>query len=680
MADTYEDDVSGVPGPLEAMDDERKLMERIQRHYREARQHTANWRQDAREDYDFVAGEQWSEDDRQLLRDQVRPEVTFNRIGPVVDVVCGTEVQNRQEVRYIPREQGDVQVSEILTGAADWVRDNCDAEDEESDAFLDMVVCGMGWTETRLDYERDEDGQVLIDRTDPMEMYWDPAAAKRNLSDASWIMRVRDMDKDEVRDLWPDKFEELSAAKQLWGDDETDDSPHVSIAGDQYSSGQNDEGSQRKRELRVIEYQWWEREEFYRVADPATNKAMSLDKKQYRVLKMRFAVFGVPLQAVRQVRRVYRRAFVAGSTLLEQGDSPYDRGFTYKCMTGKRDRNTNTWYGLVRAMKDPQRWANKWLSQTMHIMNSNAKGGLLAERGAFENPRKAVEDWAKPDSVTIVKDGALSNRRIQEKSMAQFPAGMQGMMEFAVSSIRDVTGVNIEMLGMAEGNQPGVLDYQRKQAGITILGSMFDSLRRYRKEQGRVLLHFIQEYLSDGRLIRVVGDESERYVPLMREQGVATYDVIVDDAPSSPNQREQTFAVLSQMLPSLLQAGIPIPPEIVEYAPLPSSLTSRWKEMLSNGKGPSPEELAAMRAEFERVKAENAEMKADRQMKMLEQQQDHALKSQDMAFEHGMEREKQAFEFDMARAKHQLDLWEAQQDVAVDRYKASQHANSAARR
>ena len=34
----------------------------------------------------------------------------------------------------------------------------------------------MGWTETRLDYEDNPEGDPKVDRTDPLEMTWDSGA------------------------------------------------------------------------------------------------------------------------------------------------------------------------------------------------------------------------------------------------------------------------------------------------------------------------------------------------------------------------------------------------------------------------------------------------------------------------------------------------------------------------
>jgi hypothetical protein len=79
-----------------------------------------NWRREAREDFDFEAGEQLNEEDKAILQDAKRPIVIFNRVGTTVDSVAGQEVGNRQEVQFLPRRQGVVKENELLTSAAKW--------------------------------------------------------------------------------------------------------------------------------------------------------------------------------------------------------------------------------------------------------------------------------------------------------------------------------------------------------------------------------------------------------------------------------------------------------------------------------------------------------------------------------------------------------------------------------
>jgi len=58
-----------------------------------------NWRREAREDFDFDAGEQLNEEDKAILQDAKRPIVIFNRVGTTVDSVAGQEVGNPREVQ-----------------------------------------------------------------------------------------------------------------------------------------------------------------------------------------------------------------------------------------------------------------------------------------------------------------------------------------------------------------------------------------------------------------------------------------------------------------------------------------------------------------------------------------------------------------------------------------------------
>lgn len=566
------------PSGIESDEEVLKLVKTCKR---ESDKHLAAWMKEAKDAYDLVAGHQWSEEDRAVLEEMNRPAVVFNRVGPVIDSVCGTEVNNRQQVQFIPRQAGDSGVNELLTGAAQWVRDNCDAEDEESDAFFDVCVCGLGWTETRMDYTDEQEGQVLIERVDPLSMRYDPAAKKRNLGDARWVQREEWMTKEEIESTWPES-DELIEEQGLGTDEDNITQPHDATNAWLYKRDAIAYDPKSGKFL-VIHHQWFTLECYYRVADPSTGQVIEIDEERYEKIEEQTAKLGMQLQSVKQTRKVYKQAFISGGTVLEKGLAPSQKGgFTFKAMTGKRDRNTNTWYGLVRSMSDPQRWSNKFFSQILHIINSNAKGGLMVEDGATDNPRKLEADWAKADSIVTFNEGAISGGKVMNKPNPPYPVGPEKMMEFSIQSIRDAAGVNLEQLGQANRAQAGYLEAQRKESGMTILAGLFDSLRRYRKLQGRLLADFIKLYLSDGRLVRIVsGDGTERYIPLMRQDDTMQYDVIVDESPTSHNVKERVFGMMMQMMPTLAQMGMPVPPELIDYMPLPSGLTEKWKQQIN---------------------------------------------------------------------------------------------------
>src|SRR6266550_1035193 len=190
--------------PAEALDND-ALMVRFKDWWRQDIPRAKKWHHEAVEDFKFRAGDQWKEEDQQVMEDiQRRACLIFNQVDPVIDAVAGSEVTNRQEVRYIPRQIGAAPVNEVLTEAARWFRDECDAEDEESSAFADAITTGMGWVETRLDYEMNPDGDPKIERVDPIEMVWDGAAKQANVLDARRVWRVRrEVPLYEAREKWP---------------------------------------------------------------------------------------------------------------------------------------------------------------------------------------------------------------------------------------------------------------------------------------------------------------------------------------------------------------------------------------------------------------------------------------------------------------------------------------------
>ncbi len=490
--------------------DENSLLLEIRERYETARTYINEWRTEAREAFDLYAGKQWSEADRQKLTEQQRVPVTFNRTAILIDAVIGYEVNNRQETRYIPRTPGDAKVNELLTEAAKYFRDNCDAEFEESDAFRDMAICGMGWTNDRITDERNPDYDLVRDRVDPLRMLWDPSSRKPNLEDARWLIYETTMSKGEAKSLVPEWSGEYVSVD--WQIEDTDvvgtNNPRDSYKG-------NDLEKAALRQIKVLEYQYVVDEFEHVISNPMTGESVTLTNDQWLALPEADAK-ELGKMRVQRRKREWKRAFMIGGEVFEK-KHPYPKGPTYFCVTGKRDRNTGHWFGLVRSLRDPQMWSNKWLSQIMHLINTSAKPGYDVEKGAIDNPQEFERNAGKPGAVNKFVDGALQQGRVQRREAVGLPPDLSNLMQYANESMQNVSGVNAELLGMADREQAGVLEYQRKQSAVTLLAPLFDSFRRYRKMAGRCWLYFMQNYLTDGRLIRITMDDgTQMNVPFQK--------------------------------------------------------------------------------------------------------------------------------------------------------------------
>jgi hypothetical protein len=536
--------------------------------------HWGDWMEDARTAYDFVASRQWSSEDQEAFREDNRIMATINRVETTIDAVVGAEIMGRQEVTYLPRTVDDTGVTDVLSQGAQYVRQNCDAEDEETDAFRDMTICGIGWTESKPDYSEELDGQIVINRIDPLEMAADPSSRKGNFADARYIRRRIRMTREEADETFG-----LDAYDPVQGDQRE---PVIVDPQMRYKNGQVDDDAD---EVEVSEYQWFEERHVLRAS--IDGMAQEIPEDQYE------AAVTAGLNVIRQKRRVYMRAFHAAGRVFDAEELEVGE-FTYKAMTGKRDRNKGTYYGLVKPMIDPQRFANTAISAAINHYRETAKGGVMIEAGAVEDQRDFEDSWTDARKITWVKDGAVTAARFAPKPTSQLPSQLPAILQMSIEGIRDTTGVNLELLGMADRQQPGVLEHQRKQAAYGILSSFFNAIRRYRKEQGRLLLKLMRLYLPEGELVRIVGDDGQaRFVPMAYGPEAMKYDVIVDEAPTSPNQKERVFAILSQFQGLLGEASPQILAEFIRYSPLPANVAEKIAGILASPPDPAQQQAQA---------------------------------------------------------------------------------------
>lgn len=569
--------------------------------YQDGLDHWGPWREEARKDFEFVAGDQWDEETKNLLKSQLRPAMTFNTIGAMIDSIAGYEVANRQEPRFIQRNMGAAGVSELVTSGALYFRDNTDAEHHESEAFRNTAICGVWALETLIDFDDNEDGEYRKRCASMFEVVPDANAREHNLSDAKHVFRAKKMTRGEALDMFPDADPaDINAA---WADDEgSSDTIRDEFKPNVYERD-DDEDLSDSREITIVEAQWFRREPYMRFVDPMSGQITTLSKPEFEAMSERVLAMGLRAPRAQTIRRkVWYRAFL-GKRILSVTGTPAQKHFTYQFITAKRHEVKGTFYGIVRGLRDPQSFLNKSISTIQHILNTNAKGGIMSERRAFEDPRKASETWARPDSITWLAPGGAA--LIQPKPQTQInPANFQ-LVDFAMGMGPKIAGVNSEFLGQQTTDQAGVLEYQRKQSTITVLATAFDNLKLYRIADGRYTLRLMQLYLSDGRLVRIVGEEGQRFLPLNRDATLGEYEVIVDDAPTSPNQKEQQWAVmqsLMQMMGPMVAGNPELQAEMMKDAPLAESRKAKIAEILGR-KDPGKEAMGAEQAQAQKAMA-----------------------------------------------------------------------------
>jgi hypothetical protein len=620
----------------------------------------SDWYAEADEAYSFVGGRgaekdrsggQWTQDDYDAMISSGRQPIEFNRIGPVIDLMCGLEVNNRQEVIYRPRTEGDTEKDERLSSLGKWARDEAQAEDEESEMHRDAAICGRGFTDTYIDFDEEVTGKIIVENFDPREGFVDPANTKANFVRSRYRGRFRDIPLDEAKEMFPDV--NSSALDATWagridlkdgGEGNKKDYP------DETRPALKD--GKPPKSVRVVQIQWWDHADVFLVAMPGEDQPREIGAEDWAQLQPEAEAQGITAQRVK--RRRYYQAFLGRASILDQAEKPC---FSIQAQTGKLDRKRGYHYGWVRAMRDPQRLANKTLSNVNHIMTTNAKGGIMYEEGAFANPRDAEADWSNPSKSIKLKNGGIE--RIRDRTPPPMPPALVQLWDAAVSSFRDVTGINIEVMGLADREQAASLEYQRRQSAMTILAALFGSKRRYHKMHGETLLETLK-LLPPGVLVRVLIDpkvaqqeyaqamaEWQQAAAMAEQQGQqppeqpepptaefmkstyrgevfdpeafglgddARFDVIVDETPFSPNQKEATWNALQPFISELPPNAIKL---ALKYSPLPETAAIEIGDAIAEGAGQGqipPELQQAIRQGQQRIQQleqENQKLKGD---------------------------------------------------------------------
>ena len=591
------------------------LRARLPKWRSEAEDYLGEWHPQAKEDMAFYHGHQWLEADKIAMEGRPgvplskRPMATFNRTAPIVRATYGAMVHNQMEIGYVrrvgaPDASGGVAKDEVLSAGAQYFRSQpiWNAAAEERDLFHDLLCIGLGCSQLITETEITGETEIVGRRVDPFCVGWDTRATRSGLVDRRWNFYKTRLSEQEVIEEFgkvPSKEEVAHGGRAT-----TNDRPGI----------KSEDG------FEIYHWQWFEVEKFYRVFVPGPDgEAVSADIPAKDLRAMEEGIDYVfpevaPMEFDRTVRRrrQYWEAFCHGDTILRVNKIEVN-AFTYDFVTGIRDQETGLWYGLIRDAKDPQRWANKFMS--LFIWNVMVSGkGVYAEADAFDDIEEAQRDWVNPARMTITRPGAVSAGKIAPKPENKLPPSADKILDFSTAAVREVLGVPLEQIAQQMNDQSGVVEESRKTAAMAVVAWAFAAHRDYLHRHGHLLLKFMVAYIDHGRLIKTVDPYGQsQFLPFTAEE--AAYEVEVDEVPNSPNKKAEVHRTLVAYAPLLQQPEIPASfktaylLEMMRSSSIPSDTVRRLEQAASPPPDPMAEQMKAIQVEtviqeLEKLKAE----------------------------------------------------------------------------
>lgn len=553
---------------------------------------------------------QWLQDDLDKQQADLMPVVTINKIAPIIDSVSGFEIQNRTEVEYVPRMTDEEQkgFTDMLNSTVDYIEQDSNVAHYNSLAFRDMLICGVGATNTNISYDFNPDGEVKVGRIFPGCVMWDAAARQKNLADRNWNAVAKIVDEDTLR-------EELELG-------ENDPLPVATGASDDKFLQYFNVSLKERRIAVIYEYEWREKRKIYRVAntlsqfqgdpeliqsyakiaadeykfDPQRDQVIWLERGQFSKLKKEFEALGLPVNYGRPSRYKYNRMVFVGDTKIERSENFSQAEFATQFMTGKYSESQQCFYGLLRAAKRAQRLLNQAVSDFQGYLRTIPKGGVNIEADAVPDLKGFKDTYTKAREVTVFSPGALMNGKVQPKQASQVPPGLLEMIQYASSALMEVVGVTPEFMGQMDSkDMTGVLQAQIVRQGLTVLAHYFDAKQFYMISQGRLFIDCARILAENvpGRLIRnVSGEGSAKFLPLLKNNIASEYDVIIEETPQTPSERQQTFQQLMELAGMLAPQGINAVPLAMPFAPLKKDQIDQVMKLMEPPPPPPPDPMA----------------------------------------------------------------------------------------
>jgi len=534
---------------------------------------------------------QWEEEDLETLREQGRPANSFNVVQSKVKTGIGMHKDQQRRAMVEPGGGEDAFLAEVLRALSDRIREHGKVESVKDVVRRNGYIKGEGDVQVDVSGDPDHPGWVRIEvfSASPHDVTWDPASTCLNRSDARYVFWNRWLSKGEFAQEYPEHATDWDSIRKSTGAEPADLTSLLMSEGPY--EDRDDDGAKSssyywdryKKLARVVHFEYKSRyqKQFVLMGD---GEAVEVDDKEAALIrKDELGQLGDVEITKTWAEKVHVLEFAGpvvlhDSTEHEGAHQPYD-GFSLEPFIYALDDEDGTPYGAVRNLFDPQMEINKaWSSSLEHLVGQQ-RTGVIAEAGAILDLETFEEQLATTGSVAVVKDGALAQGQVQQRTVPQPSMASQQRLENATLVVDKISGISSDLESPASQQEAATtvaIRYHKSQLGLADVRAAFDELdmgierriletivRAMPDDQIQTLLSNDEKYVvAEGTIVEIAPNPQQPDRKVVKQQAsLEAMRTLKYDIELSTTTENTTLRLLElQGFMQLFQMGAPVDP------------------------------------------------------------------------------------------------------------------------
>lgn len=563
--------------PTEVTPDEQDILKTAVERYDLAWQHEEHNINEAYDDLQFIAGEQWEPSIAKERQTDGRPMLTVNMLPKFIKQITGDMRMNKPAIKVRPVGGGaDKDRAEIYTGLIRNIETLSDASTVYTRGGESASRCGIGGWVIETDYS-DDDAFLQNIRlkyiSDPLNILFDPDAKEISREDAKWAFWVRAFSYDAYKLRWPDaKVSSWDAARTL------------GMGTDWYNED----------EVKVAWY-WVKKPIAKTLGQMADGSVVDMATHDGEPpLKTRIVNSHKVCQYV-----------ITASEILEGPIEWAGKYIPIVPVIGEEIpiENRTVRHGAIRWAKDPQRMYNYHQSTAVeaHALAPKAPFILTADQVKGREAQWRQANRRNLPYLTYNPDGTAPPP--QRSSASTDISASMALADKSENDMYATIGIYPPSLGAKSNEQSGKAILARQREADVGSYVYIDNLAKAIAYTGRQLIDLIPHIYDTQRVIRILaedGTEDEVVInqpgmdgQFMNDMTVGKYDVVVETGPSFTTKRQESAQAMQEFAAQNGQVAGVVMDLIAEAQDWPNAdkFAQRFKMTLPPGIDPEVDQL-----------------------------------------------------------------------------------------